>query len=168
MKTYWNNSASGSFFVAANWSTGHVPGVNDIAAMTLPGTRTITDAIGTTVLGVTTGAGTTFDIASDATFTATEGTATGANSGHIAITDGSTFNVGNTVNNPGVINLNASADTTTLAFTTATTLDGDGQVILTDSADNVISYAGTLTNVNNEIEGSGTIRPNSSVRSLRS
>ena len=116
MKIYWLNPVSDSFFVAADWNTDQVPGNADIAAMTIAGTYTVTDSLNTSVLGITTGASTTFALAGGTTFTATEGTATGANRGQVALGNGSEFNIGGTFDNIGSIAINGSSVTTYLTF----------------------------------------------------
>src|ERR1700683_3409765 len=105
MKTYWKTPIS-DLFDTANWSGGSTPAANDIIALTVAGTYTVTTNTDHTVLGVTTGAGATLSIGHDSTFAATEGTATGANLGAITILDGSTLQIGGIVDNTGLINLN--------------------------------------------------------------
>ena len=124
MKVYWKTPASGDFFVAANWNTDQVPDYAYIAAMTIAGTYTVTDSISTTVLGITTGASTTFALAGGTTFTATEGTATGANRGTIMLADDATLNAGGTVDNTGAINVDSGEAGSFLDFVTSTVLQG--------------------------------------------
>jgi hypothetical protein len=157
MKIYWTNTGGGDFSTAANWSADQVPGVNDIAAMTVPGNYMVTDGSSTTVLGFTTGADTVFVIDFNSDFTATEGTATGNNAGIVAIENGSELTFGGTLNNTGTIELNSIGVTQLIvdgpAFLTGTSgvidLSGDDAVL------NVVSQ--TLTNVNNTIEGTGSL-----------
>jgi hypothetical protein len=76
---YYVSPISGNFASAADWTTFNVPGIADIAKMTVAGTYTVTcnSVTPTTVLGICTGPGTTFEVDTD--FTALEGAATGAN-----------------------------------------------------------------------------------------
>jgi hypothetical protein len=159
MKTYWETPIS-DLFDTANWSGGATPGANDIIALTVAGTYTVTSNTDHTVLGVTTGTGTTLSIGHDSIFTATEGTATGANSGAITILDGSTLKIGGIVDSTGFINLNGNADLTILAAISNTTLEGGGHIQMTDDVNNFFGVeptATTITNVNNTISGAGTI-----------
>jgi hypothetical protein len=158
MKIYWLNPVSDSFFVAADWNTDQVPGNADIAAMTIAGTYTVTDSLNTSVLGITTGASTTFALAGGTTFTATEGTATGANRGQVALGNGSEFNIGGTFDNIGSIAINGSSVTTYLTFLNSAVLDGGGAINMLGDLDyNKINVENTLINVNNTIEGAGVI-----------
>jgi hypothetical protein len=159
MKTYWETPIS-DLFDTANWSGGSTPGANDIIALTIAGTYTVTSNTNHTVLGVTTGANATLSIGHDSTFTATEGTATGANAGTITILDGSALQIGGIVENTGLINLNGNTSETDLLAISNATFEGDGKIQMTDNVHNLISVlpsTNTITNVNNNISGAGTI-----------
>ena len=112
MKILWNNSAGGNFNSAPNWAFAGVPGPADIAAMTLSGTYAVSSHVSNTVLGFTTGAGATLAITGSSTFTATQGTATGINGGHVIVADGSTLKAGGTINNVNQILLSAAGHAT--------------------------------------------------------
>jgi hypothetical protein len=158
MKTYWETPTS-NLFDTANWSGGATPGVNDIVALTIAGTYTVTSNTNHTVMGLTTGKTATLTIGHDSIFAATEGTATGANVGTITIQDGSTLQIGGTVDNAGLINLDASGTSTQLLALSNTTFEGGGRIQMTDNVNNFFGIAANLriTNVNNTISGAGTI-----------
>jgi Ca2+-binding RTX toxin-like protein len=84
-----------------------------------------------------------------------------ANAGSMTISDGATLPLSGTINNTGTIALNSTGTGTGLQIIEhGVTLEGAGQVILSDSAENVISgtsAAVTLTNVDNTIDGSGDL-----------
>jgi hypothetical protein len=163
MKTYWETPIS-DLFDTANWSGGSTPGPNDIIALTVAGTYTVTTNTDHTVLGVSTGAGATLSIGHDSTFTATEGTATGANAGAITLLDGSTLEIGGIVDNTGLINLNGNGDLTRLIAISNTIFEGGGRIQMTDDVDNFFGVEPTentiITNVDNNISGAGTITAN--------
>ena len=159
MKTYWETPTS-NLFDTANWSGGSTPGANDIIALTIAGTYTVTSNTNHTVLGVTTGANATLSIGHDSTFTATEGTATGANAGTITILDGSTLQIGGIVDNTGLINLSGNTTQTKLVAISNTTFEGGGRIQMTDNVNNfftVLPSTNIITNVDNNISGAGTI-----------
>jgi hypothetical protein len=160
MKILWNNSAGGNFNSAANWAFAGVPGPADIAAMTLSGTYTVSSDVSNTDLGFTTGAGTTLAITGSSTFTATQGTATGINGGHVVVADGSTLVAGGTINNTNQIVLSAAGHATKFLVLSPLTLKGGGLVSLSADSHNLISAIGgnaVLTNVDNQIAGAGTV-----------
>src|SRR5205807_1751958 len=159
MKILWNNSAGGNFNSAGNWAFAGVPGPADIAAMTLSGTYTVSSHVSNTVLGFTTGAGATLAITGSSTFTATQGTATGINGGHVIVADGSTLVAGGTINNADQILLSAAGHATKFLVLSPVTLKGGGLVSLSSDSHNLISAIGgnaVLTNVDNQIAGAGT------------
>src|ERR1700733_11800083 len=126
MKTYWETPTS-NLFNTANWSGGTIPGANDIVALTVAGNYTVTSNTNHTVLGVTTGSGATLSI-SLSTFTATGGTATGANAGTVTLLDGSTLRVGGIFHNTGLITLGGNTPSPKLAAMTNTTFEGGGRI----------------------------------------
>jgi hypothetical protein len=81
------------------------------------------------------------------------------NAGSIVIGDGATLPLSGMVNNTGIIALNSTGDETDLQLIQhGITLQGGGQVILSDSSQNVISGTDpsvTLTNIDNTISGAG-------------
>lgn len=159
MKTYWETPTS-NLFDTANWSGGSTPGANDIVALTIAGTYTVTSNTNHTVLGVTTGKNATLSIGHDSTFTATEGTATGANAGAITILDGSALEMGGVVDNTGIVNLSASGTMTELLAISNATFEGGGKIQMTDNVHNLFSVlpsTNIITNVDNNISGAGTI-----------
>jgi hypothetical protein len=83
------------------------------------------------------------------------------NSGDMTVSDGAMLPLGGTVDNSGTIALSSSGDQTELQIVgNGVTLQGDGQVILSDSSENMIVGANadaTLTNVDNTIAGAGQI-----------
>jgi hypothetical protein len=114
MNIFWTSPSSGDFATPANWSSNPaVPGRFDIAKMTVSGT-TVSSTTTTTVLGITTGAHTTFLV--EGVFNASEGTPTGANLGTIDIANSASLDLGGAVDNIGTINLNASGSATVLSF----------------------------------------------------
>jgi len=159
MKTYWETPTS-NLFDTANWSGGSTPGANDIIALTVAGIYTVTSNTDHAVLGVVTGTGATLSISSLSTFTAIQGTATGANAGVITLLDGSTLRIGGIVDNTGVINLGGNTNLTKLAVMSNTTFEGGGHIQMTDDVHNNFSGLPTtsiITNVDNNISGAGTI-----------
>ncbi|WP_292373465.1 VCBS domain-containing protein [Mesorhizobium sp.] len=83
------------------------------------------------------------------------------NPGTMTIGDGALLPLSGTVNNSGVISLNSAGSETLLqVIQHGVTLQGGGQVELSDSAFNIISGTGlnvTLTNVDNTISGAGQL-----------
>ncbi|HEY5106982.1 MAG TPA: Ig-like domain-containing protein [Caulobacteraceae bacterium] len=82
------------------------------------------------------------------------------NNSVIYVSDNSSLTIGGTIYNDSQISLNASSGGSTLIIApVGATLNGYGQVTLTDNAGNQIEASGTgavtLTNVNNTISGAG-------------
>ncbi len=126
----WTNSSGGNWSTAADWSSG-VPGSQTYAVINEPVTVTISGA---------------------ATFA------------EVVIDSGATLLIeGTTVDNTGTIALDgsAAAAATLLFYQAGATLSGGGVVSLSDNANNDIhGYDGnndTLTNVDNTIQGAGSI-----------
>src|SRR5205823_3318431 len=88
-------------------------------------------------------------------------TPTTNNVGAMIIGDGAMLPIGGIIKNTGTIALNSAASPTTLELIQhGVTLEGGGQVLLSDSSSNFISSATsgvTLTNVDNTIGGAGQI-----------
>ena len=88
-----------------------------------------------------------------------------SNAGNVAVYGGGTLTLAGTINNAGVIALDGYYNlggylSTVQIDSGGVTLQGGGQVSLSSSGDNYIvgdGSAATLTNVDNTIEGSGTI-----------
>ncbi|RAZ80630.1 hypothetical protein DPM35_05025 [Mesorhizobium atlanticum] len=83
------------------------------------------------------------------------------NPGTMTLGDGSLLPLSGTVNNSGLISLNSTVDDTLLqVIEHGVTLEGGGQVVLSDSAANIISGTGpdvTLINIDNTISGAGQL-----------
>ena len=83
------------------------------------------------------------------------------NAGNMTIGDGAILPLSGTINNTGTIELNSAGHETDLQLTEhGMTLQGGGQVVLSDNAENVIAGTSadvTLTNVDNTISGAGQI-----------
>lgn len=81
------------------------------------------------------------------------------NSGTIAIANGTTLTAQGPITNTGKLTLNASTAATTLSLSGDLTLNGGGQVTLSNNVDNSIVAAATATldNIDNTISGAGTI-----------
>jgi hypothetical protein len=83
------------------------------------------------------------------------------NDGNMVISDGAFLPLSGIVNNTGTIELNSAGNGTLLQLIQyGVTLEGGGQITLSDSGDNVISGTVTdvtLTNVDNTISGAGQI-----------
>jgi hypothetical protein len=162
MNIYWKSTVSnGSFTSAGNWVQGVVPGAGDVAELTTSGVRA-TVSSPDTVLGLNVVSGATVDITTSA-FTATEGTATGANHGLIRVAgqggSGGQLNFGGTFNNPGTITVFTGGTINVQTFDA--TLKGGGRVLLQDPVDdNLINVPAslTLTNVDNTISGGGRVQ----------
>jgi hypothetical protein len=84
-----------------------------------------------------------------------------ANAGTMSIGDGAILPFGGTIDNTGTIALGSTGDETDLEILVrGGTLQGGGQVILSDSSQNVIfggTGAAVLTNVDNTISGAGQL-----------
>ncbi|MBZ9850415.1 Ig-like domain-containing protein, partial [Mesorhizobium sp. CA14] len=83
------------------------------------------------------------------------------NAGTMTIGDGAMLPLSGTINNTGIISLDsAGSDTLLQLIQHGTTLQGGGQVVLSDSDWNIISGTSadvTLTNVDNTISGAGQL-----------
>ena len=81
------------------------------------------------------------------------------NAGLVAVNDTAQLFAGGTINNTGVIQINSRGEACTiLSVNKGLTLQGGGQVNLTDFAQNQINgYGNSFTNVDNTISGSGLI-----------
>ncbi len=86
-----------------------------------------------------------------------------SNAGTLAVTDNSSLELvsPDTISNSGTIQLNSTGHETTLTFDQPFAgIDGGGQIVLTDNADNVLAVAASgqeFTNFDNTISGAGTI-----------
>ena len=159
----WKNSISDLFSVAADWSSGTVPGAADDAVLgSLTSTAYTVSANSTaTVNSLQTAANATLVITSS-NFTASNGSGAGVNAGTIAVGDNGTFTVGGNFNNTGAVIL-TSYNPAHMIIGAATSLTGGGQIQLADgnyAASNALygaTAATTLTNVNNTISGAGLL-----------
>ena len=83
------------------------------------------------------------------------------NAGNMVVSDGAVLPLSGTIDNTGTIALNSSGDHTELQIIgDGVTLEGGGQLTLSDNAANTIVGTGpndTLTNVDNTISGAGQI-----------
>ncbi|MBZ9821514.1 VCBS domain-containing protein, partial [Mesorhizobium sp. CA4] len=83
------------------------------------------------------------------------------NAGTMTIGDGALLPLSGTINNSGLISLNSTGSETLLqVIQHGVTLQGGGQVVLSDSAFNIVSGTGpdvTLTNIDNTISGAGEL-----------
>ena len=83
------------------------------------------------------------------------------NAGTMAVSDGAMLPLSGTIDNSGTVALNSGGDETNLEIVGGgLTLQGGGQIVLSDSHENVIFAAAagtTLTNVDNAISGAGQI-----------
>ena len=83
------------------------------------------------------------------------------NAGNMVVSDGAVLPLSGTIDNTGTIALNSSGDHTELQIIgDGVTLEGGGQLILSNNAANTIVGTGpsdTLTNVDNTISGAGQI-----------
>ncbi|MBZ9771578.1 beta strand repeat-containing protein, partial [Mesorhizobium sp. CO1-1-8] len=83
------------------------------------------------------------------------------NSGTMTIGDGALLPLSGTINNSGLISLDSTGSETLLQIIQhGVTLQGGGQILLSDSAANVISGTGpdvTLVNIDNTISGAGQL-----------
>jgi hypothetical protein len=83
------------------------------------------------------------------------------NAGPMTVSDGAILPLGGTIDNTGTIALNSTGDETDLeVIVQGVTLEGGGQVTLSDNGQNVIfggAASATLTNVDNTISGAGQI-----------
>ncbi|MBZ9764489.1 VCBS domain-containing protein, partial [Mesorhizobium sp. CA8] len=83
------------------------------------------------------------------------------NPGTMTIADGALLPLSGTINNSGLISLNSTGSETLLqVIQHGVTLQGGGQVVLSDSAFNIVSGTGpdvTLTNIDNTISGAGQL-----------
>ena len=86
-----------------------------------------------------------------------------SNAGTLAVTDNSSLELisPDTISNSGTIQLNSTGHATTLSFDQPFAgINGGGQIVLTDNADNVIAVTASgqqFTNFDNTISGAGTI-----------
>jgi VCBS repeat-containing protein len=123
------------------------------------------DAAGNAVIAVGTGQSITLQGVDQATLTENnfvfDQTATLENAGTMTIGDGAILPLSGTIHNTGVIALNSTGDETDLQLIeNGLTLDGGGQIVLSDSDANVISGTSasvTLNNEDNTISGAGQL-----------
>jgi hypothetical protein len=134
----------GGIFEAANGSIINLDGNDEIEGGTLKGNIDVVTNDGAVLDGI--------------------GVGTLSNEGVVAIGNGASLGLRGIINNTGSINLNGGATATAIIVggivpVTATTLEGGGQIKLTDSSLNSLDAtpATTLFNVNNTVSGAGSI-----------
>jgi hypothetical protein len=123
------------------------------------------DAAGNAVIAVGTGQSITLQGVDEAALTGNnfvfDQTATLENAGTMTIGDGAVMPLSGNIHNTGVIALNSTGDETDLQLIeNGVTLDGGGQIVLSDSDANVISGTSstvTLINEDNIISGAGQL-----------
>jgi hypothetical protein len=157
----WKPGVIGDFENAADWVPGKVPTAGDDAQIT-SGVVFVTAP--ETVHSLTMGQAATLTLTLG-NFTMTAGTGSGVNAGTINVGNGRTLTVGGTVHNSGTLALDATTKNTRLALNGSVTLDGGGEVKLSDHAGNLIVHSGNapavLANFDSTIVGSGTLGDNS-------
>src|SRR6516162_8262897 len=98
MQDFWVVANGSGFFNVGPWSLGHVPTANDYAILP-DGSYTVSvTANFLAPLGISIGQGVTFSITNE-TFTAREGTGTGANQGTIHLLGNALLAIGGPFNN---------------------------------------------------------------------
>jgi hypothetical protein len=126
---HWKRGIDGQFTDAANWSSNTVPTANDDAAITAPGTYTVTVSANVTIRSLTTVSTATLAIAGEDRLTITHGTTgTAASAGIVNVADRGALEIAGTFKNNGRILLNSSGHSTGLIIAGNTTLTGSGQV----------------------------------------
>jgi hypothetical protein len=123
------------------------------------------DANGNAVLTLADGQSITLDGVNTASFTASDfafdATPVTHNAGDMTIGDGATLPLSGTIDNTGTIDLNSAGSETDLQLIEhGITFEGGGQLILSDSAGNVVVGTNAdvaLTNVDNTISGAGQL-----------
>ncbi len=147
MKFYWKIPNSDNFTTASEWTPASVPGAFDQVLLTGTGTAyDVNVTTSQTVLTIGTSLDATLNII-DGTFTAEDGTGSGANNGKILVTNAS-FDVAGTINNNGTIELMAGGGGAELILLGDTTLNG-GTLKLDSNAETFIAGGGMLTNTGN-------------------
>jgi hypothetical protein len=152
---HWKKVLGGSFNTAANWTPAGVPGSTDAAIIDAVGTYTVGSSQNNTVQELDTIATSTLAVNAD-TF---EVTTVINNYGIVAVHDGATLKVDiPIVSNRGKITLGSSKAITTFYLPNGGILAGGGQVVLSDSTNNMVT-GGTLTNEDNTVSRAGLINP---------
>jgi len=152
---HWKKAVSGSFNTAANWTPAGVPGSADAAVIDAVGTYTVGSSQNNTVEELDTIGTSTLAVNAD-TF---EVTTVINNYGIVADHDGATLKVDiPIVSNRGKITLGGSKAITTFYLPNGGILAGGGQVVLSDSTNNIVT-GGILTNKDNTVSGAGLIKP---------
>ncbi|HLG89932.1 MAG TPA: choice-of-anchor D domain-containing protein [Alphaproteobacteria bacterium] len=159
----WAADVNGSFNDNTKWNPATVPGSTDdvtISQGTTATPDTVTSSTNNTINSLVTGAHDTLS-STNGTFTVNNG---GTNAGTIAIGNNTLFQLGGALSNTGAITINSSGNTTDLRVADGTKLSGGGTVTLNDQPSNLNriwgianSGAETLTNVDNTIQGAGSI-----------
>ena len=156
----WANALGGNWSNPANWSGGVVPGPTETAAITLPGTYTVTLDVGDTVGGLQLGAssGTQTLLAASKTLHVSGTSQIGPNgllwlkastlaggtlaNGGTVFTEGATaIATGITTTAGSLIRLQGNGSYSTATLTVASGFTNNGSIVLTDSTS---SYGATL------------------------
>ena len=151
-----SKNRSGDFNLVSNWNNQFVPGPKTKAVIKAAGTYTVTSSQANTISGLTLGDAT-------ATLAVVGGPfailGSSSNAGTISVADRQKLQLTGTMTNTGSIDLNGSIAGAKLIIAGTVTLNGNGAIILSDTATNAIASNGTtahLTN-NSTIEGSGAV-----------
>jgi phospholipase/lecithinase/hemolysin len=173
---HWRTGISGSFNDAFDWSPIGVPNANDDVVIGVPGTYTVTVSSSHTIRSLTTAKAATLAV-THGTLDISHGTGAGPNAGTISVANGAALEIAGTFDNTGKITLNSTGAATDLIIAANVTLSGGGAVILSSGGlslggghDSIVGAQPlvpfpfsiftrpvTLTNVDNTIEGAGTI-----------
>jgi hypothetical protein len=140
-------------------------GFSNIASLSDIQANTADDANGNAVITIATGESITLKGVHAASLTASDFVLNqepvSNNAGTMTVGDGATLPLGGTINNTGTIALGSTGDETDLEILVkGATLQGGGQVTLSDNGQNVIfggDPSAVLTNVNNTISGAGQL-----------
>jgi len=156
----WAAAINGDFTDAADWTGGVVPGAADDAILGAAGGDYIVTLSSSdpsqTVNSIQTAANATLVL--DDTFSAMNGTGSGANAGDIVVGTGGSLIIGGAVVNSGTITSASGTIFEGFAIDANTTLSGGG--VVSDFVE-ILSAASTdvLTNVNDTISNSGILAP---------
>ena len=163
---HWLNAINGSFTNPTDWVGGTVPGTSDDAILDAFGSAfTVTSGVSETVESVQLAPNATLSLTAG-TFTARDGTGSGANAGVVLIGAGATFATAGIVVNSGTIALYGSTGMAKLGFDGNATLTGGGEIFLGGQGGNAIGsdlphgrkhHYSILYNSDNTIIGLGTI-----------
>src|SRR5262249_27355411 len=156
----WIATGLGNFTTVADWSLGHVPTSSEDAVIGTNG-AIVGSGVNETVNSIGTGTADVLDINTDSVFETVDGTGPNANLGSIVVEDGSELQMdGGALFNLGTVRLNSTGTTTSFVVTHASQLAGGGNFeMVGGELNNIVGNAAnvTLTNVDNDISGTGNI-----------